>query len=62
MFWVFMNSVRKLPNTISVYAVEFILSTRHEAVPDFTELNISCIEVIDPFPIETDFFDGKNLL
>ena len=38
MFWAYMNSVRKLPSTISANAVEYILSTRPETNPDFTEL------------------------
>ena len=33
-----MNSVQKLPNTISAKAVEYILSTRPEVSPDFTVL------------------------
>ena len=38
LLWAYMNSVQKLPSTISVNAVEYILSTRPEANPDFTEL------------------------
>ena len=28
----------------------------------FYRINIGCIEGIDPFSLETDLFDGKNLL
>ena len=38
MFWAYMNSVRKLPITISADTVEYILSTRPETNLDFTEL------------------------
>ena len=38
MFWAYMNSVRKLPSTISANAVEYIHSIIPEANPDFTEL------------------------
>ena len=38
MFWAYMNSVRKLPSTISAKTVEYILSSRPEASPDFTKL------------------------
>ena len=30
--------------------------------PGFYRINIGCIEGIDPFSLETDLFDGKNLL
>ena len=30
--------------------------------PGFYRINIGCIEGIDPFSLETDIFDGKNLL
>ena len=30
--------------------------------PEFYRINIGCIEGIDPFSLETDLFDGKNLL
>ena len=30
--------------------------------PGYYRINIGCIEGIDPFSLETDLFDGKNLL
>ena len=30
--------------------------------PGYYSVNLGCIEGIDPFSLESDFFDGKNLI
>ena len=59
MLWAYMNSVRKLPSTISVNAVEYMYSTRPEANPDFTVKKI-CLQGEWAYPFHRTYTNSAK--